>query len=68
MIDAYYIQEKLFKFWQSLTTIPSGATFKPTFPEVPIYVRVDDKLLVVTDIKIEDQKIILDTENVRSTI
>ena len=68
MIDAYNIQQLLFKFWQSLTTIPSGATFKPQFPEVPLYVRVGDKLLVVTDIKIEDQKIILETDNVRSTV
>ena len=68
MMDAYNIHQLLFKFWQSLTTIPSGAAVKPKFPEVPVYVKVDDKLLVVTDIKIEDQKIILETDNVRSTI
>ena len=63
MIDAYDIQQSIRSMWGSLSRIVSGDSVKKTFPEVPVYVKIDDKLLVVTNVKEVDGKIILETNN-----
>jgi hypothetical protein len=49
--------------WSTLSRIVSGDSVKKTFPQVPVYVRIDDKLLVVSNASIQDDKIVLETNN-----
>ena len=63
MIDAYDLQQKLRSLWGDLSRVVSGASAKKTFPTVPVYVKLDDKLLVVSNVEVEENKIILRTEN-----
>lgn len=63
MIDAYDLQQSLRSMWSTLSRIVSGDSVKKTFPQVPVYVRIDDKLLVVSNASIQDDKIVLETNN-----
>lgn len=62
-MDAYDIQNRIRTLWGDLSRIVSGASAKKTFPTVPVYVKLDDKLLVVSNVEVEENKIILRTEN-----
>ena len=57
-MDAYNLQQKLFKAWQQLALEPSAGSIKKNFAETPVYVNG----LRVVDVKIEDNKIILETK------
>jgi len=56
-MDAYDLHQELFKAWQELAHRPDAGSIKKTWEEVPVY--VDSKR--ITNIKIEDGKIILET-------
>jgi hypothetical protein len=57
-MDAYDLHQELFKAWQELAYKPDAGSIKKTWAEVPVY--VDSKR--ITNIKIEDGKIILETK------
>lgn len=57
-MDAYNLQQELFKAWQQLSHNPSAATIKKQWNEIPVY--VDGRQVI--GLKIEDNKIILETK------
>lgn len=62
MMDAYDIQQALRLFWGKLAVPSSGADIKKSFPTIPVYVKVGDKLVAVTDVQLTDDKIILEAK------
>lgn len=58
MIDAYDLQQEIFKAWQQLCKPASATKINKPINEVPVY--VDNRL--VTGVKIEDGKITLETK------
>lgn len=62
MIDAWDLYHKLADSWREVSVIPSGASSKISFQNTPVYVEVNDKQLIVTDIKVIDNKIVLETK------
>ena len=61
-MDAYDIQQALRVFWGKLAVPMSGSDIKKSFPTVPVYVKIGDKLSPITDISLDGNKIILDVE------
>ena len=57
-MDAYELHQELFKAWQQLGLVPNAATIKKEWNTALVY--VDGKQ--VTGVKIEDNKIILETK------
>lgn len=62
-MDAYDIHQKIQALWQSLATPASGASVKKSFPEVPVYVLIDNKLVTVQEVYLDSGKIILRVDN-----
>lgn len=62
-MDAYDVQQSIRSFWGELSRIVSGDSVKKSFPTVPVYVKIDGRLVIVKSASIENNKIILDTEN-----
>ena len=63
MIDAYDIQQALRLFWGKLAVPSSAADIKKSFPTIPVYVKIDGKLVPVTDVSLNENKIVLDIAN-----
>lgn len=59
-MDAYHIQQELFKHWQQLSHIADAGSIKKSWSDVPVYVKLEGKLQVVENISVEDGKIVLD--------
>lgn len=59
MMDAYDLQQQLFKAWQELCKPASATQINKPINRVLVY--VDNR--PVTGVKIQDGKIILDTNN-----
>jgi hypothetical protein len=57
-MDAYDLYHEIFKAWQIVSQNPSGASIKKDWTETLVY--VDGK--PVTSVKIEDNKIVLETK------
>jgi len=57
-MDAYDLHQELFKLWQQLSYKPNAASIKKQYDDTPVY--VDGRR--VTGVKIEDNKIILETK------
>ena len=62
-MDAYDIQSRIKTLWETVALPSSGDTINKVFPETPVYVLVDDKLIAVDDVYIDDRKIIIVAEN-----
>ena len=62
MIDAWDLYHKLANAWREVSVIPSGASSKISFQETPVYVEFNDKQVIVTDIKVVNNKIVLETK------
>lgn len=60
MLDAYNISYMLMNAWREYAMQVSGACEK--LGSVPVYVEVDGKLVLVTDVTTNDGKIILKTD------
>ena len=58
-MDAYDIQQRIKSLWETVATPTSGDTLNKVFPQTPVYVLVDDKLIAVDDVYIDDRKIII---------
>lgn len=58
MIDAYDLQQELLKSWQQVAYRSDSASINKEFRTTPVYVNGQ----TVTGIKIENNKIILETE------
>ena len=63
MIDAYDVQQALRLFWGKLAVPSSAADIKKSFPTIPVYVKIDGKLVPVTDVSLNENKIVLDIAN-----
>ena len=57
-MDAYDLHQELFKAWQQLAHKPNAGSIKKNFTETLVY--VDGR--VITGVKIEDNKIVLETK------
>ena len=57
-MDAYDLQQEIFKAWQTVAHKPNAGSIKKTWNETLVYVNGK----VVTGVKIEDNKIILETK------
>ena len=62
-MDAYDIHQKILTLWQSLARPVSGASAKKAFPDVPVYVLIDNKLVTVEEVYLDSGKIILRANN-----
>lgn len=62
-MDAYDIQQKIRALWETVARPISGSSAKKVFPETPVYVLVEDKLVSVTEVYLDDKKIILRAGN-----
>lgn len=58
-MDAYDIQQRIKSLWETVATPVSGDSINKVFPQTPVYVLVDDKLIAVDDVYIDDRKIII---------
>ena len=58
-MDAYDIQKKIKTLWETVAQPVSGDTLNKVFPETPVYVLINDKLIPVGDVYIDDRMIIL---------
>ena len=63
MIDAYDVQQALRLFWGKLAVPSSAADIKKSFPTIPVYVKIDGKLVPVTNVSLNENKIVLDITN-----
>jgi hypothetical protein len=57
-MDAYIIHQKILQCWQQLVNKSDATSIKKNWKEVPIY--ADGKIVI--NVKIEDDKIILETK------
>jgi hypothetical protein len=57
-MDAYNLQQELFKAWQQLAHKPNAGSIKKDFIETPVYVNG----LRVVGVTIKDNKITLETK------
>ena len=62
-MDAYDIQQRIKALWASLATPTSGSSPNKVFPEIPVYVLIDGKLVSVKEVYLDDRKIILRADN-----
>lgn len=62
-MDAYDIQQKIRALWETVARPISGSSAKKVFPETLVYVLVEDKLVSVTEVYLDDKKIILRAGN-----
>ena len=62
-MDAYDIQKKIKALWETVAQPVSGDTLNKVFPQTPVYVLIDDKLVAVDDVYIDDRKIIIVAAN-----
>lgn len=58
-MDAYDIQTRIKTLWETVALPSSGASPNKVFPETPVYILIDDKLIPVNDVYIDDRKIII---------
>lgn len=58
-MDAYDIQNRIRTLWETVAQPASGDTLNKVFPETPVYVLINDKLIPVDDVYIDDRKIII---------
>jgi len=57
-MDAYDLHQELFKAWQQLAHKADAGSIKKNFADTPVY--IDGRR--VTGVKIEDEKIVLETK------
>jgi len=57
-MDAYDLQQEIFKAWQMISHKPNAGSIKKSWNETNVYVNGK----VVTGVRIEENKIILDTK------
>ena len=62
-MDAYDIQHRIRTLWETVAQPASGDTLNKVFPETPVYILIDDKLIPVNDVYIDDRKIIIVADN-----
>lgn len=58
MMDAYDLQQGLLDAWRQVASRSDAASIKKDFSKTPVYVNGQ----VITGIKIEDNKILLETK------
>ena len=61
-MDAYDLQQKLLAEWRRLAMVPNADSVKKTYNDVPVCVKINDRIYTVTDATIEDGKIFLELE------
>lgn len=61
-MDAYDIHQTIFQAWQRLAHKADASTIKKNFTEVPVYVSMNGQLAKVTNVTIENDKIIMETK------
>ena len=62
-MDPYDIQQRIKTLWETVAQPASGDTLNKVFPQTPVYVLIDDKLISVEDVYIDDRKIIIVAED-----
>lgn len=58
-MDAYDIQHRIRTLWETIARPSSGDSLNKVYPETPVYVLIDNKLVSVTEVYLDDRKIIL---------
>lgn len=58
-MDAYDIQQRIKALWETIARPISGSSVNKVFPEVPVYVLIDNKLISVKEVYLDNRKIIL---------
>ena len=58
-MDAYDIQHRIRTLWETVAKPISGDSLNKVFPETPVYVLIDNKLVSVKEVYLDDRKIIL---------
>jgi hypothetical protein len=61
-MDAYDVQQRVKALWETIARPTSGDALNKVFPETPVYVLVEGKLISVTEVYLDDRKIILRAE------
>lgn len=62
-MDAYDIQQRIKALWETIARPISGSSANKVFPETPVYVLIDNKLVSVKEVYLDDRKIILRADN-----
>lgn len=59
IMDAYLLHQRIFDAWKMLAPNFSAADPKKQYNRVPVYVKINDELIEVTDMTITDDKVVL---------
>ena len=62
-MDAYDIQHRIKTLWETIARPTSGESPNKVYPETPVYVLIDTKLVSVKEVYLDDRKIILRADN-----
>lgn len=62
-MDAYEIHQKIFQLWQQLCHHNDASSIKKNWADVPVYIKKDGRLVSVSSVQLEDNKIVLDINN-----
>ena len=62
MMDAYDLKQAISDAWRPLALNHSADDIKKSWPVIPVYVEINGELKAITDIKVEDNKIIAGTK------
>lgn len=63
MMDAYEIQQKLLAEWRRMALASGADTIKKIYNDVPVLVKVNDKIYTVSDVLTIDGKIFLKVDD-----
>lgn len=67
-MDAYDIQNRIRTLWETVARPNSGDSPNKVFPETPVYVLIDNKLVSVKEVYLDDRKIILRADDEQSPV
>ena len=62
-MDAYDIQTRIRTLWETIARPSSGDSLNKVYPETPVYVLIEGKLISVKEVYLDGRKIILRADN-----
>lgn len=62
-MDAYDIQNRIRTLWETIARPSSGDSLNKVYPETPVYVLIEGKLISVKEVYLDGRKIILRADN-----
>lgn len=61
-MDAYTLSQQLLDAWRQVSTVVSGESAQKTYNETPVYVKIDTHFIKVSNVTIQNNQIIIETE------